>query len=161
MDRALADESLTTEERANLELVLKFRGLPFSERSKYTVDGFRPRRIGMANLGELKAPESVAYDGESIPDREDQMLDIIAREDRVWALWLIRGTQRGELYGIPPTGRRVEVLELGQWTLRDGLITDAFFMADELALVRQLGRWPEAEDGSQLRPDQTSGEVRH
>ena len=141
-ERALADPSLTAEERENLELVLKFRGLPRSERSKYTVEGFRPSRKGMPNLEALKAPDAEGFTPESIPDREDEILDIIAKGDRVWATWLIRGTHLGELMGIAPTGRTVAVLEAGQWRITDGLISEAWFFVDELGLLRELGRTP-------------------
>ncbi|MFC1439801.1 ester cyclase [Streptacidiphilus sp. N1-10] len=151
-ERALNDPELTPQERANIELVLKFRALPFSERAKYTVPDFRPGRMGMANLAEVRTGDGPSYDARSIPDRQDEILDIIAHGDRVWATWLIRGTHRGELYGIAATGRSVEVLELGQWRIRDGLICEAWFFVDELALVRQLGLWPQPDGNPGGRP---------
>ncbi|MHA6763784.1 ester cyclase [Streptacidiphilus sp. PAMC 29251] len=152
-ERALGDPSLTPQERANIELVLMFRALPFSERSKYTVENFKPGRMGMANLAEVKVGDGPNYDARSIPDRVDEILEIIAHGDRVWATWLIKGTHRGELYGIPATGRSVEVLELGQWRIQDGLISEAWFFVDELALVRQLGLWPQPDAGDAENPD--------
>jgi hypothetical protein len=133
---------LTSEERANLELVLKFRTLPMSERSNYTVAGFRPRRKGILHLAELKEPDAAGFTPDSIPDREDEILDIIAKGDRVWATWLIRGTHLGELMGIAPTGRTVAILEVGQWRIENGLIADAWFFVDELGLLRELGVTP-------------------
>ena len=147
VDEVLRDPTLTEQERANLELVLRFRGLPFAERAKYTVAGFTPSRMGMANLAELKEPGAPGYNAESIPDREDEMLDVIAHGDRVWATWLIRGTHLGPLQGIAPTGRTIAVTEIGQWRVRDGLITEAWFLVDELALLRQLGVWPNPAGG--------------
>jgi hypothetical protein len=143
VDEVLADPALTDDERANLELVLMFRGLPFSERSKYTVEGFKPSRMGMVHLAELRPPGSAGYNADSIPDREDEMLDLIAHGDRVWATWLIRGTHLGPLHGIEPTGRTVAILEVGQWRVQDGLIAEAWFFVDELGLLRQLGQWPQ------------------
>src|ERR1700677_4567709 len=142
VDEALADPSLTSEERANLELVVMFRGLPFSARSKYTIDGFCPVRMGMANLAVINGVTGPGYRADSIPDRSDEITAIIAHKDWVWATWTIRGTHLGELYGIPATGRTIEVTEVGQWRIRDGLIAEAWFMVDELALVHQLGLWP-------------------
>ncbi|MFJ2833260.1 ester cyclase [Streptomyces sp. NPDC087263] len=143
IEKALNDPTLSEQERSNIQFVLKFRALPFAERSNYTVEGFRPSRMGMANLGELNTGEGPNYTADSIPDREDDILDIIAKGDRVWATWLIRGTHGGALYGIPATGNKVEVLEVGQWRIQDDLIAEAWFFVDELALVRQLGVWPE------------------
>ena len=142
VEEVLRDPELTAQERENITMVLGFRALPFAERSKYTVEGFRPTRIGMAGLAELQDPPGPGYTGASIPDREDEILDLIAHGDRVWATWLIRGTHQGPLYGIAPTGRKLEVLEVGQWRIQDGLIAEAWFFVDELALLRQLGSWP-------------------
>ena len=141
VQRALADPTLTDDERANLELVLHFRSVPFSERGRYTVAGFRPNRIGMATLEAMNTDPERGYNGRSIPDRIDRIVDIIVHGDRVWATWLIEGTHQGHIYGIPPTGRPVSVLELGQWRIENGLIAEAWFFVDELALIRQLGAW--------------------
>ena len=139
---ALGDPSLTAEERANIELVIKFRGLPFAERASYTVEGMKPTRIGMATLAEFYSAPGPGYSGQSIPDRVDETLDIIAHGDRVWSTWLIRGTHRGPMWGLEPSGRTIEVLEVGQWRIRDGLIAEAWFFVDELALLRQTGQVP-------------------
>jgi hypothetical protein len=143
VERALADPTMTEGERANLELVIRFRSTPFDERSKYTVDGFRPRRMGMMNLAELAAPGTVGMTAASIPDRVDEIQDIVVRGNTVWASWVLRGTHLGEIFGMSPTGRSIAVSELGQWQIENGLIADAWFMLDELALLRQLGQWPE------------------
>jgi len=142
VEEALADPSLTGQERANLELVIMFRGLPFSARSRYTTDGFRPARMGMANLAVINGVTGPGYRADSIPDRTDEITAIIAHGDWVWATWIMRGTHLGELYGIPATGRSIEVTEVGQWRIAGGLIAEAWFLVDELALVRQLGAWP-------------------
>jgi hypothetical protein len=142
VEKVLLDPELTEQERQNIKLVLGFRALPFAERSKYTVEGFKPGRFGMAGMAELQTSPGPGYTGASIPDREDEILDIIAHGDRVWATWLIRGTHQGPLYGIAPTGRRIEVLEVGQWRITDGLFSEAWFFVDELALLRQLDSWP-------------------
>jgi predicted ester cyclase len=155
VQRALADPTLTEEERANLVLVLLFRSVPFSERSKYTVAGFRPSRIGMATLAALNADPELAYSGRSIPDRTDRVLDIIVHGDRVWATWLIEGTHEGPIYGIAPTGRPMSVLELGQWRIENGLIAEAWFFVDELALIHQLGAWSGPGLPASAQPDPT------
>jgi len=138
---ALSDPGLSAQERANIEFVLRFRALPFAERKAYTVPGFKPSRMGMAGMAELLTDGGPGYSAESIPDRTDEILGIIAKGDRVWATWLIHGTHRGTLYGVPATGRPIDVLEVGQWRIENGLIAEAWFFVDELALVRQLGAW--------------------
>jgi hypothetical protein len=148
VDDVLADLTLTEAERANIRLVLHFRTVPFAERSKYTVDGFRPDRFGMANLAELKDPDAPGYDGGSVPDRTDEMLDIIAHGDWVWAVWKIHGTHLGPMYGLPPSGRTLEILEIGRWRIQNGLIAQAWFLVDELAVVRQTGTWAQMKEAT-------------
>jgi SnoaL-like polyketide cyclase len=140
VEAALADPTLSVTELANLKLVLKFRQLPFAERKNYTAPGFAPRRIGMANLAELDHSGVAGYSADSIPDRQDDILDIIVRGGRVWATWIIRGTHAGNIYGLAATGNPLEVLELGQWEVENGLITSAWFFVDELGLLRQTGK---------------------
>jgi len=137
---ALDDPALTDRERANIALVQTFRSVPFAERARYTVPGFKPSRIGMAGLAALlPAGSGPGYTAASIPDRTDRITDILAHGDRVWATWLIEGTHEGPLYGVAPTGRRLSVLEVGQWRIRNGLIAEAWFFVDEFALLSQLG----------------------
>jgi predicted ester cyclase len=50
----------------------------------------------------------------------------------------VAGTHGGKLYGLPPTGRRVEVPEIGIMRFTDGKWKDAFYFADELGLMLQL-----------------------
>lgn len=51
-----------------------------------------------------------------------------------------RGRHTGELMGIAPTGRAVEIGMLGVYEVRDGLIRGARLYYDMATLLRQLGR---------------------
>ncbi|MBO9521409.1 MAG: ester cyclase [Nocardioidaceae bacterium] len=125
------------QERANIALVTAYRSVPMAERRRFLSPRVTTGRNGFHNLGEITGTTDLSAG--AIPDREDEVLGIVAHGDEVWALWVVRGTHAGELLGIPATGRPIEVLEMGRWRIEDGLIADGWFMADELALVRQLG----------------------
>ena len=49
------------------------------------------------------------------------------------------------------------MLEVGQWRIENGLIADAWFFVDELALIHQLGAWgglaPAKDPGNDPRED--------
>jgi len=45
----------------------------------------------------------------SLPDRRVEILELVAEDDRAVALVRLHGAQRGFLWGLPPTGRRVAV----------------------------------------------------
>ncbi len=90
---------------------------------------------------------------DAIPDRVDIVEDIIADGDRVGLLFRVTGTHRGNLFGIPATGRRIDVYELGMMRLEAGQIAQAWFMADEAAVLKQLGaRLPARNDGGRVVP---------
>ena len=63
---------------------------------------------------------------------------MIAEGDAVWMQFRIAGTQKGNLYGHPPTGRRIEVPEVGIAHFTDGKWKDGWYFGDELGLMLQL-----------------------
>jgi predicted ester cyclase len=89
----------------------------------------------------------------AIPDRVDVIEDIIADGDMVGMLFRITGTHRGNLFGIPPTGKAIDVYEVGIYKLANGQITERWFMADEAGVLKQLGaRLPARRDGRLIPP---------
>jgi predicted ester cyclase len=140
--------SYTLQEQANIEIVLKLRSAPFSERKNYMHPAMVRHRWGFASLADVTGmKDGVGYDASTCSDRVDTIEDLIAKDDRVWAVWTMRGTHTGQLFGIPPTGKPIEILEAGIWRLADGLVIEAWFFGDELRLLRQLG----VIDDAQLR----------
>jgi predicted ester cyclase len=49
------------------------------------------------------------------------------------------GTHTGELFGIPPTGRKVRVAQITIERLREGRIVARWQQTDDLSMLRQLG----------------------
>jgi steroid delta-isomerase-like uncharacterized protein len=94
----------------------------------------------------LRGPE--AYKGfaaglrAAFPDLEFTVEDLIAEGDKVVVRWTNRGTHRGALMGLPPTGRRVE--GTGMWIHRiaGGKIVEEWGQSDVLGLLQQLGAIP-------------------
>jgi predicted ester cyclase len=64
---------------------------------------------------------------------------LIAEGDRVAERWTGRGTHRGELQGIAPTGRRVEVPGSVFYRIVDGKIVEFRGQLDMMGLMQQLG----------------------
>jgi len=140
--------SYTLQEQANIDIVLKLRSAPFSERKNYMHPAMVRHRWGFASLADVTGmKDGAGYDANTCSDRVDTIEDLIAKDDRVWAVWTMRGTHTGQLFGIPPTGKPIEILEAGIWRLADGLVIEAWFFGDELRLLRQLG----VIDDAQLR----------
>ena len=122
--------------------------------------GYRRLRGGMANLAanarDQGFPEPGVFLRDAFPDRVDVIEDIVAEGDRVGMLWRLTGTHQGNLFGIPPTGRKIDVHEIGKFRLAAGKITEGWFLADELGLLKQLGtQLPPREDGRLIVPPVT------
>jgi steroid delta-isomerase-like uncharacterized protein len=72
------------------------------------------------------------------PDQQKTIEDMIAEGDKVVALFTERGTQRSELFGIPPTGKYVAWPVMAIFRLLDGKIVDLKAVADMRSLHEQL-----------------------
>ncbi len=99
-------------------------------------------------LSRAAEPFRVAF-----PDRHDTIEQMIADGDRVGMLFRVEGTHEGNFFGIPATGRTINVYEIGMFRLEEGKIVEGFFMGDELGLLQQLGTGlPARSDGRFIAP---------
>ena len=76
------------------------------------------------------------------PDLEWRIDDLIAEGDKVVARTTMRGTHQGGFFGIPPTGKRVEMTGVHIMRIADGRIIEHWGSNDDLGLMRQLGAVP-------------------
>jgi steroid delta-isomerase-like uncharacterized protein len=76
---------------------------------------------------------------ESFPDWHSTFEELVAEGDRVAERWTGRGTHRGELQGIPPTGKRVEVPGSVFYRIVGGKIVEFRGQLDMMGLMQQLG----------------------
>jgi steroid delta-isomerase-like uncharacterized protein len=74
----------------------------------------------------------------SFPDWHSTVEELVAEGDRVAERWTGRGTHRGELQGIAPTGRRVEVPGSVFYRIADGKIAEFRGQLDMMGLMQQL-----------------------
>ena len=89
----------------------------------------------------------------AFPDREDDVVELLGEGDTVVVQYQIRGTHQGNFFGIPATGKPVDVEAVAIFTLEDEKIADGWFMADEVRLLNQLGTiMPARADGRTIVP---------
>ena len=74
----------------------------------------------------------------AFPDLHYEIKDVIATEEALNIRVVMTGTHRGDLFGLPPTGRRVRVDQINIEHIRDGRIVAHWRITDELKLMRQL-----------------------
>ena len=114
-------------------------------------------RGGMRHLAANAAgqgfPGSGAFLRAAIPDRVDVIEEVIAEGDRVGLLFRLTGTHQGNLFGIAPTGKTIDVYEAAILRIANNQIAEAWFMADEAGLLKQLGATlPARRDGKRMVP---------
>ena len=98
-------------------------------------------------------PEPGMYLRTAFPDRVDVMEEVIAEGDTVGLLFRLNATHAGNLFGIPPTGKKIDVYEIALLRIVDGQMIEGWFMMDEAELLRQLGaKMPVRKDGRIIAP---------
>jgi len=111
-----------------------------------------------ANARDQGFPGPGSYLRGAFPDRTDTIEAVVAEGDRVGMLFKVRGTHKGNFYGIEPTGKAIDVYELGIFRLADARITEAWFLGDDAGLLMQLGaKLPPRKDGQRIVPPVTAG----
>jgi hypothetical protein len=72
-----------------------------------------------------------------------EIVDLIGEGDTVVAHFRCAGTHEGEWLGVAPTGRRFEsVDEIYIFQVKDGKLSSAVGVEDNLTRMRQLGLQP-------------------
>ena len=79
----------------------------------------------------------------AFPDLRLTIEDIIAEGDAVMARWSCRGTHKGALGGIAPTGKQVTISGVSIARLSGGKMAEGWINWDALGLMQQLGVVPE------------------
>jgi predicted ester cyclase len=100
------------------------------------VDHYRPEGRVIPSM-ERPANGFQAFDGEllrGLPDARMEINDQIAEGDLVCTRKILRGTHRGELWGMPPSGNRVHFEFLDIFRVADGMLIEHWTSMDLGAL---------------------------
>lgn len=98
---------------------------------------------------------------DTFPDLDPALQEMMGEGDRINAVHVARGTHESDYDGIPPSGRRMELVVSDIFTLRGGKVVEHREFYDVLTILRQLGaasdelrpggeEWP--RQGTRLRP---------
>jgi len=68
--------------------------------------------------------------------------EMIAEGDRVAARLTMRGTHRCPFFGVPPTGKPIEVQAMNFYTVSGGQFVEKRGQPDLLGLLQQIGAVP-------------------
>ena len=88
----------------------------------------------------------------AFPDIRVAVEDQVAEGDKVVSRWTATGTHTGDLMGIPPTGRRVEISGVTINRFSGGKIAEDWYQSDDLGMMQQLGVVPSGEQPGDTDP---------
>jgi len=74
-----------------------------------------------------------------MPDYHTAIEDLIAEGDKVVARVRITGTHTGDFYGIPPTGKHIDLSGVYIVRIADGKIVEHWGEENGVTVLRQLG----------------------
>lgn len=89
----------------------------------------------------------------AFPDMRMEVVDSIASGDKVVVRWRATGTHKGELFGVPPTNRRVTTEGMTEMRVVNGKITEAWEQWNAFGLMRDLGAIPETASRAAATPN--------
>jgi predicted ester cyclase len=84
----------------------------------------------------------------AFPDVEITLDDLIAEGDKVVARFTARGTHKGAMMGMAPTGKRVTVTAIDIVRISQGKIVEHWESMDQLGMMQQLGVIPPPGQGA-------------
>ena len=98
---------------------------------------------------EHRGPEGlkqyVATSRSAFPDWHMRIEEQVAEGDLVATRWTATGTQKGEMAGIPPTGKRVRMPGTSIDRFSEGRLVETWDSYDALGVMQQLGVIPAPE----------------
>jgi len=75
----------------------------------------------------------------AFPDLHYQIEDIIATPQYVTMRVTMTGTQTDTLFGVPPSGKAIKVMQINIEKIENGRIAEHWRVTDELQMMKQLG----------------------
>ena len=122
----LADEVLTNK---NLAVADELIASDFREHV-----GGEARRVGVEGFKAARLRRNAAF-----PDWKVTVDDIIAEGETVTARWSCKGTHKGDLSGIAPTGKQFTISGISVARFTNGKMVEGWVNWDALGLMQQLG----------------------
>ena len=76
------------------------------------------------------------------PDIQWTLDEMIAEGDKVAARFTMRGAHKGTFFGVPASGKKIEVKAMNFYRLAEGKIVEEHGQPDLLGLLQQIGAAP-------------------
>ena len=97
---------------------------------------------GVEGSGRERYRASVVQIRTAFPDYHESVDLAVAEGDIVVSFASNTGTQTGELYGMPPSGRQIDVRAIGALRIKEGRAVERWGFGDDRLMMQQLGLMP-------------------
>jgi len=87
--------------------------------------------------------EHIAFAEAAFPRYDLIAQDMVAEGDLVTVRAVVKGSHQGDLMGIPPTGKQIEMPLIIIYRIAGGKIVEHWMVSDQLGMMQQLGVIPE------------------
>jgi steroid delta-isomerase-like uncharacterized protein len=75
----------------------------------------------------------------AFPDMQATVEEIVAERDLVVTRFTVEATHKGELFGAPPTGKRMRSHGIDMLRIRNDKVAEAWHQGDDVVVLMQLG----------------------
>jgi len=133
-NKALIRRLYEETDKANIAVLDELVAVDCIDHNPPPVPGLQP---GLAGFKQAFAVFRQAH-----PDGLHILEDMIAEDDKVMVRVTGRGTHTGDLLGIPPTGKSLEMAGIAIYRIADGKIVERWAEHDLFGLLQQLGVVP-------------------
>ncbi len=82
-----------------------------------------------------------------LPNYQIMAKDMIVEGNKVVVRFVLEGEHKGDLFGVPATGRKVSVDGIIIYELANNKIVNHWMQADSVALMQQIGAMPVTASG--------------
>ena len=106
----------------------------------YTKNFIQHTATGDLNYEQTKGQAQAYFT--AFPDLHVTTDLLVAEGDKVIKVWTANCTHKGELMGIPATGKQVTVKGIEVFRIADGMIMEIWVSMDNLGMLQQLGVIP-------------------
>ncbi|MBN9587738.1 MAG: hypothetical protein BGN85_13110 [Alphaproteobacteria bacterium 64-11] len=94
--------------------------------------------LGQYKNGRAEFGEYVDFIQRAFPDFSNEIEEVISEGDKAFARLTFRGTHRGEVFGIAPTGRRIQYAGAAVFEFNGERISKVWVLGDIYGLISQL-----------------------
>ena len=108
--------------------------------------GHDPERPALRRMEDMKQIMDQML-GKVFPDAQYSIDGLFAEGDMVIWHWTFRATHQGEVMGIPPSGKSINISGVNIFRMANGKVVEDWVYRDTLGLMRQIGAMPAPGQG--------------